>query len=102
MYIRRRIKENGRMGGNFMTRLEMFRSFKNHPLMKRAYKRLSSREIEECEMFLFVHGDLDYSEFNVILNRWYLDAKNKPKRFKEMWILVCEANGHLINKRRTK
>jgi len=75
-----------------MTRLEKFNSFKTHPMHKKIFKSMSKTEIDLCEKFILLHDDLNFHNYAHTANRWYMDSKEKPTHWTDMWAMVFQAN----------
>ncbi len=67
-------------------RLAKFRSFKDHGWLKRIYKKLSAKDLELAEQFILEKDSLDQNEFEMAVNRMFLDQPSKPPK----WTLICE------------
>ncbi len=75
-------------------RLEAFRSFAQdqHSPTGKCYQRLTADEIQIAEAILDLHVRLDHGQFELAINRLWLDQKEKPKHDGEIVELLCAAN----------
>lgn len=69
-----------------MTRLKKFQSFESHGWLCRLYKRLKPADIRLAEEFIAAKDHLDKDEFEMAVNRMFMDCENKPAK----WTLIIE------------
>lgn len=73
-------------------RLQKLESFKTHPWFKKIYKRLGNRD---CAFMLETLNKLDHltrDEYEMRINRLFLDVKDKPRHWKEIQELLANTN----------
>ncbi len=75
-------------------RLINFHSYKDHAWLKKVYVRLKKDDIDCAEQFIVLHDHLDKGDFELAINRMFLD-KPKPKNFREILELLTCANSKL-------
>ncbi len=84
-------------------RLKTFLGFEECPVRKKMFNRLRLEERDDCITFIVANDHLDHAEFNALANRLWLDAKEKPRHWVDMWGLLTECNGvSLMRKPRGK
>jgi len=64
----------------------MFLDLSKHAWFKRVWKKLNDTDIEFSLNWIREHDHLNKSEFEFAVNRMFLDAKDKPKR----WVEISE------------
>lgn len=69
-------------------------ALREHAWFDRLYARLSSEELQTCHRFIDEHDALDRSEFEMRVNRMFLD-KPKPKNWTVIAELLTVANGDI-------
>lgn len=70
-------------------RLEHFEKLKSHGWYSKLFKKLNANEIAFCESFLKKHDQMSANEFEMAVNRLFLEGE-KPKRHLEMnELLLC-------------
>ena len=68
-----------------VTRSERFKSCSSHPWYGRLYKKLTQKDINEAEMFLEKNSELPKEQYEIAVNRFYLD---RPKD--KNWLVITE------------
>lgn len=72
-----------------MDRLEVFKSFSLHPMFKKVFTKLKPVELMMAEKFIVDNEHLNRANFEMAVNRMFLD-KPKTKHWKEiMELLTC-------------
>jgi hypothetical protein len=69
-----------------MTRLERFNSYESHPWLKKVYKKLKASDREICSQFIKKHDALNKNDFEILINRMFLNDQNKSQN----WKLILE------------
>lgn len=78
-----------------MDRVTAFNGLTVHPMLGRVFNKLTSEERALCRDFLAQHEALDKGEFELLVNRMFLDVGDKPMRWKEITELLACANSKL-------
>ncbi len=63
-----------------MSRKERFESYKTHPWLHKAYKKLKKDDLELIFKFIKDNEQLDNASFEFKINRLFLDCE-RPKNF---------------------
>jgi len=74
------------------TRLARFQEYENHPWHGKRMAKLTLAEMEECVTFLMNYGDLPKDQFEMTVNRMFLDRPKKPKNWLVMQELLACSN----------
>lgn len=74
-----------------MDRLERFKSFSLHPMLKKIFTRLTPVEEIICEKFIVDNESLNKANFEYAVNRMFLD-RPKTKHWKEIVELLTCSN----------
>ena len=75
-----------------MDRINKFKKLKEHPMMGKDFKKLSSAEYMECITFLTFTDSLNRNEYCSRVNRWKLDQPNeRTKNHTIMWSLLIQS-----------
>jgi len=74
-----------------MNRLEVFKGYKNHPWFSRKISQLSLVHLILIEHFINSNNELSKGDFELAVNRMFLD-KDKPKKYKEIQELLSCCN----------
>lgn len=61
-------------------------------MLGKLYGRLKRDGVAACEAFIRKHDALDTAAFEMLTNRWYLGAPNKPKALNCMIELLLASN----------
>ncbi len=77
-----------------MSRKNVFISYKDHPWLKRVFKRLSEKDINFAMSFIDRHDSLGKGEFEKAVNRIFIDVE-RPKHYKEILELLSCSNSSL-------
>ena len=72
-------------------RLVKFYDHAQHPMFHKLLERLTKEEFALCVQFIQDNSGLNNDDFNLKVNRWFLDVPNKPKRLSDMWALVLQS-----------
>lgn len=84
------------MNGDSQThRTDFFMALKEHAWLLKSFARLSAKEVSICLTFIVENDHLDKGEFEMKINRMFLDKIEKPKHWKEMSELLTCANSAL-------
>ena len=75
-----------------MNRLENFRALAGHAWYGRIFTKLSAAHLALCEGFIKRNDHLSAAEWELAVNRMFLDAQ-KPKHWKEIVELLASSNG---------
>jgi hypothetical protein len=71
-------------------RLTEFQNLKTHPWHGRLFKKLLVAEVTACEQFIKNNDHLEVNEFEMAVQRMFLDKSAKPKNWTAMnELLVC-------------
>lgn len=62
-------------------RLEQFKGYKSHPWLKKAYAKMTKKDLEIAINFIESNHSLSPSEFEHKVNRMFIDKIDKPKNF---------------------
>lgn len=73
-------------------RLIKFDTFQTHPWLRKLYNKLKKEEILICYKFIKTNELLNQSDFEIAINRMFLDNKNKPKNYTLILELLSCAN----------
>lgn len=73
-------------------RAEKFHAYKNHPWLGRVYAKLTRDEILLAEAFMRSNQKLGKGEFEMAINRMFLDKEDKPKNWTRISELLTNAN----------
>lgn len=68
-----------------MNRLNKFRSFIDHPWLKKSYKKLNVEELQIAENFITKNATTKKDEFELAVNRMFLN-QSKTKH----WSIIVE------------
>lgn len=63
-----------------------FNSLETHPWLNRVFKKLNRDDLYICRQFLAEKEHLSKGDFELAVNRMFIDKENKPKN----WKLICE------------
>lgn len=75
-----------------MTRLEAFESLQTDAWYRRVFKRLRAPDVEFCREFIAKNDALDIHDFEMRVNRLFIDDRNRPKAGSFMVELLASAN----------
>ncbi len=73
-------------------RLEKFKSLADHPLYKRLMRSLTEGEFDEVVEFIDDNADLNARDFEMKVNRFYMDVNPKPKNIGKMLDILIACN----------
>lgn len=73
-------------------RLERFESFREHPWLKKAFKKLSAKEVQIARDFIHANSKLDRNAFEMAVNRMFMDHPCKPKSWTVIVELLANSN----------
>lgn len=73
-----------------MRRLDAFQLLSEHAWYGKLYNKLSAAERVMCREFIFSRETLNADEFELAVNRWFVD-KPKPKNWATMMELVSSS-----------
>jgi len=77
------------------SRLEHFRDLDRHAWFGRQMAKLKKGQREICEQFIAEHDHLDRGQFEMALNRWWVDRQDRPKNWSSLQELVMISNSAL-------
>jgi hypothetical protein len=80
---------------NKMKRKDQFHSYKNHPWLCRVFKKLTKADVLFCETYLAENDHLTKDDFQLKVNRLFMDDRNPPKAWKEIKELLTCTNSAL-------
>lgn len=72
-----------------------FINSKDHAWLSRVYKKLKSADIEVALTFIRNNSQLNKSDFELKINRMFIDSATRPKNYKEISELLSCANSSL-------
>lgn len=71
-------------------RLEAFHALEKHPWLGRIYGRLTKAELAFCQELILANEHLSKGDFELKINRLWLDREERPKnRFVISELLIC-------------
>lgn len=62
-------------------RLEAFLKYEKHPFLHKAFKRLRPEDLALATSFIEENDGLSKGDFELAVNRIFVDAKERPKHF---------------------
>lgn len=77
---------------NTKMRIEIFNELKNHAWLGKQYKKLTKNDIKLATVFIKEKNHLSKNDFELAVNRMFLDNSNKPKNWKIISELLCCTN----------
>ena len=75
-----------------INRKENYLKLYSHAWYHKLASRLNAQEEQECLQFIEANKNLNKSDFEHTLNRFFVDRKDKPKNWKIMLELLCCSN----------
>lgn len=75
-----------------MSRLSVFYAYETHPWLKRVFNKLSKNEKDLAVAFITQNDGLNKGEFELRVNRMFMDVKDKPKNWTAVLELITCAN----------
>ena len=78
-----------------MSRQAIFDSYREHPWLKRVYSRLTKQELEFVAAFIRSHNDLNKGEFELRVNRLFINQSPGLKHWREVLELLTCSNSAL-------
>jgi len=78
-----------------MNRTDAFHSLATHPWLKKCHAKLTDDEKRLATDFITANDSLNKSQFEMAVNRMFIDQKNKPKRYAIILELLSCANGRV-------
>ena len=72
-------------------RLVKFLKLKDHPWLKRSFKKLKPIDVEFCKWFLEDTKSENNNDYSMKVVRLYLDKADKPKAWKEIEELLISS-----------
>lgn len=78
----------------YMNRMQKLESLKTHAWLKRLFKKLNASDEAFMRSVILGNEHLDRGQFELMLNRLFIDVPNKPKNWK--YILEALANANCI------
>lgn len=75
-----------------MKRIDKFHSLKNHAHYSRYYTALKQRDIALISKFISENETLDKANFEMKMNRFFLELKDRPKNWAILSELLMIAN----------
>lgn len=87
-----------------MSRLERFRSLRDHMIIGSVFRILSAADVESCEKYIMAREHLNDQEFAAQVNQFMVDVprEQRPpeKKLSAMWALLSQSVPVVRRKRR--
>ena len=83
-----------------MNRLEEFEALADHPWLGRIFKRLTQSDLRLAREFILCHEDKSVGEFELLMNRMFLDQKEKTKNYRIIQELLSCSNKKEVKERK--
>ncbi len=75
-----------------MNRLEKFKTFKVHPRHSKLVAKLTAADRDFCEQWIADRAEMNADDFELAVNRMFMDNPNKPKHWPTIMELISSAN----------
>ena len=74
-------------------RIQLFKSYRDHPWLRKTYSKLDENDLKIAVSFINENDGLSRGQFEIKLNRMFLD-KEKPKKWTHISeLLICCNSG---------
>lgn len=75
-----------------MTRIDKFKTLRVHPRHSKMIAKLSLFDLAYCDAWIQANDELDQNDFEMRVNRMFMDNPDKPKNWATIMEVIATCN----------